>query len=201
MSSIDKQGVVRAAVSSRPRLRKGSTKLRGRFGCEAFASRMKMPLASNRGSRTPALRPTGNDVSGRRNRGSRTLDTADLGCLLYLLSYIAGGGEGSRSCGTHSSRAAARQCGSEPQPLTRNAGLDLGTDERRRVASWALIRILGKKQGKRTDFRLLFHGDAYAAKCIREFFGTPWSKNSIWSARILRLRRMKASYRFGTYGT
>ena len=28
---------------------------------------------------------------------------------------------------------------------------------------------------------------------MRELFGTPWSRNSIWSARILRLLRMKAS--------
>jgi len=31
------------------------------------------------------------------------------------------------------------------------------------------------------------------AKCIREVFGTPWSRNSAWSARILRLLRMNAS--------
>lgn len=52
-----------------------------------------------------------------------------------------------------------------------------------------------------TIFTAADGGDAsaclsYAFPCIREFFGTPRSKNSIWSARILRLLRMNASYRF-----
>jgi hypothetical protein len=41
----------------------------------------------------------------------------------------------------------------------------------------------------------------HAPRCTREFFGTPRSRNSIWSARILRFLRMNASYRFGMYGT
>ena len=47
-----------------------------------------------RGSRTPAFRPTSNDLSGRCNRGSRTLDTAVMSCLLYPTELHCSGGQG-----------------------------------------------------------------------------------------------------------
>src|SRR5206468_5402676 len=39
------------------------------------------------------------------------------------------------------------------------------------------------------------------SECSRLVLGTPASRYSIWSARMRRLRRMKCSCRFGTYGT
>ena len=45
---------------------------------------------------------------------------------------------------------------------------------------------------------VLHPGERGQRKCIRELFGTLGSRNSIWSARILRLLRMNASYLLGT---
>ena len=42
---------------------------------------------------------------------------------------------------------------------------------------------------------------ACSTRCRRLVRGTPASRYSIWSARMRRLRRMKCSCRFGTYGT
>ena len=42
---------------------------------------------------------------------------------------------------------------------------------------------------------------AHVSKWIRELFGTPWIRNSIWSPRIFLLPRMNASCLLGTYGT
>ena len=36
--------------------------------------------------------------------------------------------------------------------------------------------------------------------CRRDVFGMCAIKNSIWSARMRRLRKMKSSHRLGTYG-
>jgi hypothetical protein len=52
---------------------------------------MKDAAGIQQGESNPGLAACHNDVSGRCNRGSRTLDTAVLSCLLYPLSYIAGG--------------------------------------------------------------------------------------------------------------
>src|SRR5688572_31734323 len=72
-------------------------------------------------------------------------------------------------CSSDLSRAAARQCGSEPQPLTRNAGLDLGTDERPSL-SRTLIRILCRRQGDRKSTRLnSSHSQiSYAVFCLKK---------------------------------
>lgn len=128
-------------------LRAWRSRALGRFGAR-LSSRGGDACGIKQGSRTPSL------AAYRCNRGSRTLDLANrFACS--PLSYIAVGGEGSRSCGTHSSRAAARQCGSEPQPLTRNACLDLGTAAR--SCERASSRILDRR-GRRIHFRLpTFH--------------------------------------------
>ena len=72
---------------------------------------VRMQLASTGGLEPRALRPCQNDISCRCNRGNRTLDTAVMSCLLYPTELHCSGGHGCVSRGTHSSIAAACQCG------------------------------------------------------------------------------------------
>jgi len=84
----------------------------------------------------------------------------------------------------------------EPQPLAH-------TLTKTSVMMNASVEAAGAHQNSSvsTAGGRIFACRSHADKRIREFLGTPWSRNSIWSARILRLLRMNASYRFGTYGT
>ena len=106
-----------------------------------------------------------------------------MSCLLYRLSYIAVADKVAFDAGTHSSSAAACQCGSNHsrwrQTLTKTSVTmsAAGAHQNSTVAAGGPIPASR------------FHRDM----CMRELFGTPWSRNSIWSARSLRLLRMKAS--------
>jgi hypothetical protein len=116
--------------------------------------------------------PTSNDLSGRCNRGSRTLDTAVVSCLLSRLSYIAVVDMVASCAGTHSSSAAACQCGWNHnrwrETLTKTS-VTISAD----VYFWALIRIL-RRRGKRTDLRLPFSmPSASASSSARPGAGTP----------------------------
>lgn len=167
----------------------------GRFGCGTLVPRWQdAQLASFRGSRTPsrkALPITTYQVVAIEGVEPSTGESLRL---LYPAELHCSGGTGLRFCAVHtSSSAAARQCGWEPQPLRPTIDQDLGDDEH---SSAHRNSFLKDAAGGRISAGLV-HIDA----CTREPFGTPRSRNSIWSARILRLLRMKASYRFGTYGT
>jgi hypothetical protein len=72
-----------------------------------------------------------------------------------------------RSRGTHSSRAAARQCGFEPHPLTRSADLDHGTDERSTRSSRirTTIRMNGADRSIR---RIRSECDPHARTCFKK---------------------------------
>lgn len=169
-----------------------------------FRPAVGMQLASTGGVEPRALRPSGNDLSGRCNRGSRTLDTAVMNCLLYPTELHCSGGHGCVGRGYTQQQHCSMPVWLEPQPLAPNISTKTSVTMGRIAGhpSKFVCRLSGTE-------RPLNHSPSHndddcpqqAAACIRELLGTPRSRNSIWSARILRLLRMKASYRFGTYGT
>ena len=96
-------------------------------------------------------------------------------------------------CAVHTAAGLQRASVVAPTTAAQDDGLDLGIDARSRAHRNSCCSSGGRKHFRPPMF--------HAFECTREFRGTPRSKNSIWSARILRLLRMNASYRFGTYGT
>lgn len=115
-----------------------------------------------------------------------------MSCLLYRLSYIAVADMVASDAGTPGQHGCRVPVWLEPQPLAPNVDQDLGDNERSSRSS-KFFWMRPADPFPPADF--------YIDTCMRELFGTPRSRNSIWSARILRLLRMNASYRFGTYGT
>jgi hypothetical protein len=115
-----------------------------------------------------------------------------MSCLLYRLSYIAVADMVTSDAGTHEQQRCRVPVWLRTTAAGANVDQDLGDDERSSRSS-KFFWMRPADPFPPTDF--------YIDACIRELFGTPRSRNSIWSARILRLLRMKASYRFGTYGT
>jgi hypothetical protein len=117
-----------------------------------------------------------------------------VSCLLYPTELHCSGGHGCVLRRYTQQQRCSAPVWLQPQPLAQEAHQDLGDDGRAQW-SWTLIKFFDVAGGTISACR--FHADMR----IREPFGTPWSRNSIWSARILRLLKMNASYRFGTYGT
>lgn len=110
-----------------------------------------------------------------------------MSCLLYPTELHCSGGHGYVGRGTPGQQGCRVPVWLEPQPLAPNVDQDLGDNERSsRPSKFFWMRPADPFPP----------ADFYIETCTRELFGTPRSRNSIWSARILRLLRMKASYRF-----
>ena len=122
-------GVVRAAMCCRS-LGVSFIRIAGALRLQDFRPAVVMQTGINRGSRTPSREATSNDLSGRCNRGSRTLDTAVMSCLLYPTELHCSGGHGCvlRRYTQQQSRSAPVWL--EPQPLAPDVDQDLGDDER-----------------------------------------------------------------------
>jgi hypothetical protein len=89
-----------------------------------------MQLASAGGVEPRPFGFPSNDLTGRRNRGSRTLDTAVMSCLLCPTELHCSGGHGPSDAGTHRQQRCRVPVWFEPQPLAPNDDQDLGDDAR-----------------------------------------------------------------------
>ena len=124
-----------------PLTRVSNIRIAGALRLRDFRPAVAMQTGINRGSRTPSREALpSNDLSGRCNRGSRTLDTAVMSCLLFPLSYIAVVDMVTSDAGTPRQHRCRVPVWLEPQPLAPDGYQDLGDDERR---CWftALIEI------------------------------------------------------------
>jgi hypothetical protein len=97
-----------------------STRAAGAPRMRDFRLAVVMQLASTGGVEPRPFGLTSNDLTGRCNRGSRTLDTAVMSCLLCPLSYIAVVVKVAFARYTQQHRCSA-PVWLDPQPLTRDA--------------------------------------------------------------------------------
>ena len=172
-------------------LRERRSGVAGALRLQGLRPAVVMQLASTGGLEPQALRPlpvTTYQVVAIE--GVEPSTRAVVSCLLYPTELHCSGGQGCVLRGYTQQQRCSVPVWFEPQPLAPNAHQDLGDDERPTSTVMALIRILAVA-ARRTPFPPAAF--TYGTMCIREPFGTPWSRNSIWSARILRLLRMKAS--------
>jgi hypothetical protein len=106
-------------------------RIAGALRLRDFRPAVVMQTGINSGDSNPKpFRPAGNDLTGRCNRGSRTLDRAVVSCLLSRLSYIAVADMVTSDAGTRAQHGCRVPVWLQPQPLASDVNQDLGDDER-----------------------------------------------------------------------
>lgn len=200
-SSIDAQGAARAAIRD---VAHATQRRLERFGCGTFIPRLRCNWHRQGESNPGPFGLTAMTTSKVAAIEGVEPSTSSFE-LLALPTELYCGGLDLHSRGTRSSSAAARQRGfANHGRCHERKTLDLRDDRDARAPIEVLRRADLDKRGHivcgsgAESSPSPFHQHCSRK---RECFGTPRSKNSIWSARILRFARMNASYRFGTYGT